>query len=98
MKSALIVGCLVLVAIGMPSSAQACHGGMGRGMRGVGTRMASAGMAAMRMVAAQQAAVAAEQVAAHQKQVATYSNLRDQELARREARRQARLAVQPSAN
>ncbi|HET6880785.1 MAG TPA: hypothetical protein VFI31_11560 [Pirellulales bacterium] len=98
MKSALIAGCLALVAIGAPSSAQACHGRGGRGLRGISTQMMSAGMAAMRMVAAQQAIVATQQAAAHQQQVTTYSNLRDQELARREARRQARLASQSSAD
>jgi hypothetical protein len=98
MKAAFIAGCLVLVAIGAPGSAQACHGGIGRGMRGMSTRMVSAGMAMMRVAAAQQAAVAAQQAAEHQKQVTTFSNLREQELARREARRQARISGQSSSD
>ena len=93
MKAALIAGCLALMLAGSAGDAVAC--GRGRGLGGVSMgRMMQAGMAAMRVAAVQQQYAAAQRAEVHRKHVATYSSLRDKQLAEREARRQLRLAEQ----
>lgn len=95
MKAALIAGCLVLVLVISARDAVAC--GRGRGMGGVSMgRMMQTGMALMRAAAAQEQYAAAQRAEAHRQHVATYSSLREKQLADREARRQARLAEQSS--
>ena len=96
MRLALIVGCLTLSLIGPARSAQACGGRGGRGGLGIGAVMFSAGVAQMQMMAAQEQYAAAKRAEAHRKHVATYTGIRDRDLAKREARRQARLAGHPS--
>jgi hypothetical protein len=96
MRSALVVGCLVLILIGTARPAEACRGGIGRGSNRLGAAMLSMGMAQMRMIAAQEQYAAAQRAEAHRQHVATYTNLHEQQLAEREARRQARLAGQSS--
>lgn len=92
MRLVLIVGCLILTIMGPGRSARACNGRGGRGGLGIGAAMFSAGVAQMQMMAAQEQYVAAKREEAHRKHVATYTSLRDRDLAKREARRQARLA------
>ena len=99
MKSVLMVGCLALVIAGSSRSAEACHGiGRGRGMGRLGSQAVAAGMATMRMIASQEQYAAAQRAEVHRKEVAAFSNLREQELARREARRQARLSSHNTSN
>lgn len=94
MRSALIIGCLTLLLIGPPSTAHARRGGRGRGAGRYAAAMWKVGMAQMKAMAAQEQYLAAQRAAAHQKQVAVYSDLREKELAKIEARRQERLASQ----
>jgi hypothetical protein len=97
MRSSLIVGCMTLVLFGTAPQAQACNG-RGRGGLGIGAGLVSLGMRQMQMIAEQERYEAAQRAESHRKHVATYSSLRDRQLADREARRQARLAGQNSSS
>ncbi|HVX16281.1 MAG TPA: hypothetical protein VHC22_34160 [Pirellulales bacterium] len=94
MRLALILGCIALVLIGVPSTAQARRGGRGRGGGKYAAAMWKMGMAQMQMMAAQEQYAAAQRAEAHRQQVAAHSALREKQLAEMESRREARLAGQ----
>ncbi len=98
MRSSLIVGCVTLLILASAQQAPACNGVGGRGGRSLGGGLFALGMTQMQMMAAQERYAAAHRAETHRKHVATYSSLRDRELAEREARRQARLAGLTSSN
>jgi hypothetical protein len=94
MRLFLILGCIALVLIAVPSTAQARRGGRGRGTGRFAAAMWKAGMNQMQMMAAQEQYAAAQLAEAHRQKVAAHSALREKQLAEMETRREARLAGQ----